>query len=103
MKRLLLIITFLSMVVFSGCDNQKTKYEDLPQETQKTIQAAIKKDLFTPYLEKTSKIINASGIDQKKIIDNNIKELQGAMKRYLAKNYPEIDFTTLLEKSTQTN
>ncbi len=89
------------MVVFSGCGNQKTKYEDLPQETQKTIQAAIKKNLFTPYLEKTSQMIAASEIDQKKIIDNNIKELQGAMKRYLAKNYPEIDFTTLLEKSAQ--
>jgi hypothetical protein len=89
------------MVVFSGCGNQKTKYEDLPQETQKTIQAAIKKDLFTPYLEKTSQMIAISGVDQKQIIDNNIKELQGAMKRYLAKNYPEIDFTTLLERSAQ--
>ena len=100
MKRLLFIFAFVTIAFFSGCSSQKTKYENLPQETQKTIQAAIKQDLFTPYLEKTSKMIAISGVDQKQVIDNNIKELQGAMKAYLAKNYPDIDFTTLLEKST---
>ena len=101
MKKILLISLFAGIVIVSGCSNQQTPYEDLPAETQQTIQAAIKKDLFNPYLEKTSQMIAISGVDQKQVIDNNTKELQEAMKRYLAKKYPDIDFTTLLEKSTQ--
>ena len=63
------------MIVLSGCASQKVKYEDLPKDMQIKIQSAIKKDLFTPYLEKTSEMITLSWIDQKQVIDDNTKKL----------------------------
>lgn len=89
------------MIIFSGCTTEKVKYEDLPQTMQTKIQSVIQENILKPYIEKTIEMTSATGANQKAIIDKNVAELQANLKAYLAKEYPDIDFTTLLERSAQ--